>query len=275
MANMLDEVTQGARWWASRLPSHVPQSASDDLVRHLIKLLVQRYTGHWYPEDRRRGSGYRTISYDQKIDPILVQAAESAGLKHIERLLETTRYIMFINPGEVKVKNVQNPDQFWDADVETIWHTKTPADDKSNSSAHASNGSGSESGLDSATPASPVASPTSPSLSPEASPKLSPNMSPRGSPPSVRRAMTNGGNSSAASRLQPHALPFEPTANAVNVHVPTNNNNNSSMGGGPVAPDAAPVSGSKRYSTSSLARQVSAPDDHSSGDRRHAATRNA
>jgi len=210
---MLEEVTQGAKWWAGRLPNSVPASLSEEFVKQLIKLLTARYTNHWYPEDRRRGSGFRAVSYDQKIDAVILQAADNAGIKNIERLLETSRYIMFINPGEVKVKNVMNPDQFWDADVETIWRSR--ADEKSNNgnAASSSNG-GSNSLADSTeTPASPLASAASPpTLSPEVSPKLSPDMSPRSSPPSVRRVINSNSTTGASNttRLQPTAVPFEP-----------------------------------------------------------------
>lgn len=47
----------------------------------LIKLIQQKYEGHWHPKDKKLGSAFRTISYDHRIDPILLQASEAAGIK--------------------------------------------------------------------------------------------------------------------------------------------------------------------------------------------------
>jgi len=178
----------------------------------LIKLLQQKYEGHWHPKDRRLGSAYRTISYDHRIDPILVQASENAGIKNIERLLESSRYIMFVNPGEVKIKNVSNADTFWDADVETIWRKAPQPDEKVESAASPqSNGNGVSNGS-----ASPSEASTSPTLSPEPSPPGSPkhtgsngaagsNGTRRESPSTMRRNLS--------SKLQPGAAPFVPSPN--------------------------------------------------------------
>lgn len=83
--------------------------------------MTERYTGHWYEEDRLRGSGFRSISFDNRLDPVLVAAAKRAGIdskllsakeldtdvdKVMVKLLDRARgKIMFINPGEVKVAN--------------------------------------------------------------------------------------------------------------------------------------------------------------------------
>mmetsp|Transcript_33375 Transcript_33375/g.65045 ORF Transcript_33375/g.65045 Transcript_33375/m.65045 type:complete len:134 (-) Transcript_33375:262-663(-) len=54
-----------------------------------------------------KGCAYRSLSYDSRVDPLLRKAAEEAGIKQsIEELLSGSRYIMFINPGAVKLRNV-------------------------------------------------------------------------------------------------------------------------------------------------------------------------
>jgi hypothetical protein len=236
---MLEEVTEAAKWWKLRLPSSIAAHMAEKFQQQLIKLLTQKYDGHWHPKDRGRGSGFRTLSYDHRIDPILLQASEAAGIKNIERLLESSRFIMFVNPGEVKVKNVSNADTFWDADVETIWRKAKEADEKSDktesnspvqgSNGTTSNGSGSQS-----------EGTTSPTLSPEPSPPGSPkhtsiivngpkNLNQNGSnnkqpdsPTTLKRNLS--------SKLQPGAQPFVPSPNQTSVNGNANQNGQNQSG---------------------------------------------
>jgi hypothetical protein len=206
---MLEEVTEAAKWWRQRLPSSIAAHMAEKFQQQLIKLLLQRYDGHWHPKDRSRGSGYRTLSYDHRIDPILVQASEAAGIKNIERLLENTRYIMFVNPGEVKLKNVSNPDTFWDADVETIWR-KAPQDEKNDKAESTSpvqnnsNGTSTSSGSQSE-------GTTSPTLSPEPSPPGSPKHVGHGANGNAAKISPNAARRNLSSKLQPGAAPFVPS----------------------------------------------------------------
>ena len=85
----------------------------------LCSILEARYTGHWYPTRPLRGSGFRSISFENRIDPVLDEAGRQAGLSHVERHLESSRFhIMFINPGQVKLRNALSPSPpttIWDA----------------------------------------------------------------------------------------------------------------------------------------------------------------
>jgi hypothetical protein len=73
----------------------------------MARLLTAKFTGHWYPEDPARGSGFRAIANDCRLDALFAVAAREAGLPDIERLLHHTRpSIMFVNPGVVKVRNL-------------------------------------------------------------------------------------------------------------------------------------------------------------------------
>ena len=46
----------------------------------VVKVLRQRYRGHWFPENPFKGSGYRCIRINTKMDPIIAQAVEMCGL---------------------------------------------------------------------------------------------------------------------------------------------------------------------------------------------------
>jgi len=79
----------------------------DSFHQALSKCLLARYAGHWYEDDQLRGSAYRCISYDCRLDPVLIMAANAVGLQdNLENLLSSCRStIMFINPGIVSIAN--------------------------------------------------------------------------------------------------------------------------------------------------------------------------
>jgi len=102
---MKEEIEAAANWWSSQLAKKV---SSPDIVkafhRALVEELTTQYTGHWYEKDPQRGSGYRSLSFDQRLDPLLVRAGKKAGLQNLESSLADARCsIMFVNPGLVKV----------------------------------------------------------------------------------------------------------------------------------------------------------------------------
>ncbi len=72
------------------------------LIPQLTDILQKQYTGHWYPEDSRRGSAYRSLSISNRMDPLLSAASESAGilkdkidqyLSHARNLVVFVRHI--------------------------------------------------------------------------------------------------------------------------------------------------------------------------------------
>ena len=46
----------------------------------LVEVLRRRYRDHWFPEKPCKGSGYRCIRINGRIDPIIAQAAEIVGM---------------------------------------------------------------------------------------------------------------------------------------------------------------------------------------------------
>lgn len=47
----------------------------------LESLLAVHYRSHWYPDLPNKGSGYRCIRINGKMDPLIVQAGIAVGLK--------------------------------------------------------------------------------------------------------------------------------------------------------------------------------------------------
>eukprot|EP00471_Norrisiella_sphaerica_P000553 CAMPEP_0184482586 /NCGR_PEP_ID=MMETSP0113_2-20130426/4158_1 /TAXON_ID=91329 /ORGANISM="Norrisiella sphaerica, Strain BC52" /LENGTH=168 /DNA_ID=CAMNT_0026862413 /DNA_START=234 /DNA_END=740 /DNA_ORIENTATION=+ len=94
----------------------------------LVEGLTKRCKGHWHVDNPMKGCAYRSLSYDNRVDPLLRTAAEKAGIKaSIEELLSGSRYIMFINPGHVKLRNVA----FCSATPEVIYEEKKKGTTKS------------------------------------------------------------------------------------------------------------------------------------------------
>lgn len=104
---MLHEARAAARWWTD----NINKRSMDSSFTHrqsvfedkLVGLLVQRFEGHWYEDEPRRGSAYRAVVRDLRCDPILAEAGRAAGLHDIEARLPPST-IVFINPGIVTVQ---------------------------------------------------------------------------------------------------------------------------------------------------------------------------
>lgn len=78
---------------------------TEGFVESLVKLLTDKFKGHWYPEHPNKGSGFRCISLCDQLDGILVKAAEESGLDPC--LLEKSlpkRLDVWIDPREVSYR---------------------------------------------------------------------------------------------------------------------------------------------------------------------------
>jgi len=75
----------------------------------LLEVLRRRYRDHWFPDKPFKGSGYRCIRINGKMDPVINQAGESCGLK--TDFLHTTfptELTMWIDPKEVSYRIGEN-----------------------------------------------------------------------------------------------------------------------------------------------------------------------
>ena len=74
----------------------------DRFSQALARELTSKFTGHWYEDEPARGSGFRAVSNDHRLDSLVVRAGESANIMNVDKLLQHTRgCIMFVNPGVV------------------------------------------------------------------------------------------------------------------------------------------------------------------------------
>lgn len=75
----------------------------------LTELLRRRYRDHWFPDKPNRGSGYRCIRINGKMDPVIAQAGMNVGL--VPTLLHSlfpSELTMWIDPAEVSYRIGEN-----------------------------------------------------------------------------------------------------------------------------------------------------------------------
>lgn len=71
----------------------------------LQELLADHYRHHWFPEKPSRGSAYRCIRINHKMDPLIGQAADRIGLSSQEMFkLLPSELTLWIDPYEVSYR---------------------------------------------------------------------------------------------------------------------------------------------------------------------------
>jgi protein Tob/BTG len=101
------EFTVAADWWASQLSSKFSHRQKSAFAHTLSQNISKHCEGHWYPTEPERGSAYRSISNDHRVDPLLVRAAMTAGIEDIADSLPNA--VVWVNPGCVKVRTDNPP----------------------------------------------------------------------------------------------------------------------------------------------------------------------
>lgn len=75
----------------------------------LSNLLRLRYRDHWFPDKPNRGSGYRCLRINGKMDPVIAQAGAAVGLPVTYlRNLFPSELTMWIDPSEVSYRIGEN-----------------------------------------------------------------------------------------------------------------------------------------------------------------------
>lgn len=110
--SMLLEVESASRFLAhlvtlGRTSLSEPQLAQ--LKRALLEVLRLRYRDHWFPDKPHKGSGYRCIRINGKLDPVVEAAAVRCGLSAL--VLKSTfppELTIWVDPGEVSYRIGEN-----------------------------------------------------------------------------------------------------------------------------------------------------------------------
>ncbi|XP_043676862.1 protein BTG2-like isoform X3 [Vespula pensylvanica] len=75
----------------------------------LTEVLRHRYRDHWFPDRPNRGSGYRCIRINGKMDPVIAQAGANVGLlPAVLHSLFPSELTMWIDPSEVSYRIGEN-----------------------------------------------------------------------------------------------------------------------------------------------------------------------
>lgn len=75
----------------------------------LTEVLRHRYRNHWFPDRPNRGSGYRCIRINGKMDPVIAQAGANVGLlPTVLHSLFPSELTMWIDPAEVSYRIGEN-----------------------------------------------------------------------------------------------------------------------------------------------------------------------
>lgn len=89
--------------------ANLSDSQLDRFRSAVVEVLRRRYRDHWFPEKPYKGSGYRCIRINGKLDPVIVQAAESCGLSpQLVRSTFPSELTMWIDPLEVSYRIGEN-----------------------------------------------------------------------------------------------------------------------------------------------------------------------
>ena len=102
MSNFLVHLIRLAKTGAS-------ESQLTNFRNSLVEVFHRRYKEYWFPDKPFKGSGYRCIRINNKMDPVIAQAGKSCGFSstflHSNFPCELT---MWIDPGEVSYRIGEN-----------------------------------------------------------------------------------------------------------------------------------------------------------------------
>ncbi len=88
---------------------NVPDSQLQKFNECLIEVLRRRYRDHWFPERPCKGSGFRCLRINGKMDPLVGQAGEACGLssKFLHQIFPS-ELTLWIDPLEVSYRIGEN-----------------------------------------------------------------------------------------------------------------------------------------------------------------------
>lgn len=110
---------EAASWWfTSQLQggnNYLGNLSSEQILtfqKSLLEILLKKYEGHWYEAEPDRGNAFRSILFSNgKIDPVLITAASMANIKDLAKRF-TTPFIMWVDPGSIKLQYSHSPKNF-------------------------------------------------------------------------------------------------------------------------------------------------------------------
>ena len=101
---MKEEVHCACEFFSRMLETrNLPHQFVSQFRLRLGELLSQRFKDHWDPRNPNKGSAYRCIRINSKMDPVISDAAKATGLKDISKYLPA-EFTMWIDPRDVSYR---------------------------------------------------------------------------------------------------------------------------------------------------------------------------
>lgn len=89
--------------------NNINEAKLDKFRNALIEALRRRYRDHWFPEKPFKGSGYRCIRINGKMDPVIAQAGEAVDLSaQVIHSVFPSELTLWIDPLEVSYRIGEN-----------------------------------------------------------------------------------------------------------------------------------------------------------------------
>uniref|UniRef100_A0A2I9LNT4 Protein btg1 n=1 Tax=Centruroides hentzi TaxID=88313 RepID=A0A2I9LNT4_9SCOR len=108
---MMSEIRTASRFLANllRLSNRLDNDQLKLFCGQLEYLLEQHYREHWFPEHPCKGSGYRCLRINHKMDPIIAKAGFACGLEEASlRNLFPNELTLWVDPKEVSYRIGEN-----------------------------------------------------------------------------------------------------------------------------------------------------------------------
>ena len=107
------EVKSAADFLIDLVKTNNPKGLSavqlDKFREHVCDILVGHYTDHWFPDRPFKGSGYRCIRINGKMDPLIARAGLMMGIAaHFLRAMFPSELTMWVDPMEVSYRIGEN-----------------------------------------------------------------------------------------------------------------------------------------------------------------------
>ena len=106
---MLVEVESAANFLSDLLSrsQRVSQKQLQAFRQSIITCLVNSYQKHWFPEQPFKGSAFRCLRINHKMDPLVFRAAEECGLQRELEILPN-ELTLWVDPKEVSYRIGEN-----------------------------------------------------------------------------------------------------------------------------------------------------------------------
>lgn len=130
---MRKEVSSAVDFITNMLRNRLNQNKMETFSQCLNNLLISHYQNHWFPDKPNKGSGYRCIRINHKMDPLISQAGAEIGLAEKDLFdLFPSELTLWVDPADVSYRIGE------DGSIGVLFDTPTsdspsPLDDTSSS----------------------------------------------------------------------------------------------------------------------------------------------